>query len=105
MENDSDVRRAILATISASNAIDPSNAIDVTDPSNAYTVWTLAGGVVAPVFCGGRSTLDAAHALAREHVGTKSLVIMSANQKHGLRRVEDDDRVKSQPKAHPGSGF
>lgn len=108
MENaaDAELRKAILAAVSALDAIEPHkhNKIDPTDPENAFTVWAV-GDFRGPVFCGGRDSLQNALALAREHVNAKNLLIFSADPKHGLFRVPDDDRAKPQSQAHPGSGF
>ena len=97
MGKESELRKAILAAASVSK-------VDLTAPANAFTLWSAQspGGVG---FCGGRAGLNEAMALAREHVNVKALVILSADPKHGLTMVPDDDRVKPPPKAYPGSGL
>ena len=70
-------------------------ALNLDDQANSFTVWSDDPN--GPIFCGAKETLNAAFVLAREHVGVKNLVIMSANPRHGLRRVTDDDRVNIPP--------
>ena len=93
--NESELRKAILAAASAMK-------INLANPENAFTLWSESPN--GPIHCGGRSTLDEAIGLARQHVQMKNLVILSANPKHGLMRVADEDRIKS-PKGAPGSGL
>lgn len=96
------VKKRILEAVSASNALEPAHRIDLTDPESAFTLWTVAGA--DPVLCGRRRSLNDALALARQHRHLKSLVILSADQKHDLFVVDDADRI-SLPPQHPGSGF
>ena len=100
MDRDADVRKEILAAASAMK-------IRLDDPANAFTLWCCAKTLVGHifVFCGGRTSLQDAMALGREFVQLKTLVILSANPKHGLTWIPDDDRARSTPAEHPGSGF
>ena len=96
------VKKGILETVSASNALEPAHNIDLTDPKNAFTVWTIAGPA-GPVFLGGRSSLNDALAFAQQHVQLKSLVVLSAKPDQDVVVVNDVDRIALPPQ-DPGSG-
>jgi len=93
---DSELRKKILDSASV-------NKLDLAVSSNQFTVWSV-GEDGRPVFCAGRSSLNDAIAVAREHLNLKGLVILSADPKHGLTKLEDSDRVSKGPQ-HPGSRF
>ncbi len=97
MKDDNELREAITGASAATN-------VDLSDPLNAFTVWSESpGGSVQHL--GSKSALNDAIALGREHVNIKNIVILSANPKHGLTRLADDDRVKLPRGAYSGSGL
>jgi hypothetical protein len=53
----------------------PSWRIDLTNPVNAFTVWTFSSDRSRMVYCGSRPTLDAGYHLAAEHTGLRDLYV------------------------------
>jgi hypothetical protein len=77
------LRRGILDSVSV-------NKIDLTNPNNAFTIWTAVPG--SETFCGGRATLQDAQALARQYIHSKNLIILPADPTKALVPIADADR-------------
>lgn len=86
MEKDNRLKNDLLASAE--------NQVDLTDPKNAFTVWSVAPS--GSILCGQCSQLNDAFGLVRRHVQIKNMVILDARRQMVIR-VPDEDRVTLPP--------